>query len=107
MFASDIQTVCFNLIYLSMLTAYHQCIDRLTGKRFTGLYRRDVLADHRQMFDSGPATVALTAIALTAPVRDVEVLRRIQQARSVEGRGSRVEGRGPRRHVAGHSGCFR
>lgn len=63
-----------------------QRIERLTGQRFTEQYRRDVLADHRQMFDSGPATVALTAVALTAPAREVEALKRIQQARYVEGR---------------------
>ncbi|MPS81214.1 MAG: DsbA family protein [Achromobacter sp.] len=63
-----------------------QRIERLTGQRFTEQYRSDVLADQRQMFDSGPATVALTAVALTTPVREFEALKVIQQARYVEGR---------------------
>ncbi|AVS66864.1 protein-disulfide isomerase [Paracidovorax avenae] len=62
-----------------------QRIERLTGQRFTEQYRSDVLGDHRQMFDSGPATVALTAVALTAPERELEALKAIQQARYVHG----------------------
>jgi len=63
-----------------------QRIERLTGQRFTEQYRGNVLADHRQMFDSGPATVALTAIALTAPQRELDALKAIQLARYVDGR---------------------
>lgn len=62
-----------------------QRIERLTGQRFTEQYRSDVLGDHRQMFDSGPATVALTAVMLTAPERELEALKAIQQARYVHG----------------------
>ncbi|NMG66682.1 DsbA family protein [Azoarcus indigens] len=63
-----------------------QRIERLTSQRFTEQYRGNVLADHKQMFDSGPATVALTAIALTAPQRELDALKAIQLARYVDGR---------------------
>ncbi|WP_028602051.1 DsbA family protein [Ottowia thiooxydans] len=62
-----------------------QRIERLTGQRFTERYRSDVLADRRQMFDSGPASVALTAVALTSPESELEALKAIQLARYVEG----------------------
>src|SRR5579859_8028319 len=38
-----------------------QRIARLTGQRFTEQYHRRVLGDPQRLFDSGPATVALTA----------------------------------------------
>lgn len=62
-----------------------QRIQRLTGQRFTPAYRDRVLADRMQPFDSGAATLALTAVALTAPDRQVDALAAIQQARYVEG----------------------
>lgn len=62
-----------------------QRIERLTGQRFSDRYRSEVLADRRQMFDSGPATVALTAVALTGPERELEALVAIQRARYVDG----------------------
>lgn len=62
-----------------------QRIERLTGQRFTDRYRRDVLADRQQLFDSGPATLALTAVAMTAPERELEVLKAIQHERYVDG----------------------
>lgn len=62
-----------------------QRIERLTGQRFTERYRNEVLADRQQMFDSGPATVALTAVALTAPGHEVPALKAIQQARYIDG----------------------
>ncbi|GAA6118380.1 DsbA family protein [Acidovorax sp. FG27] len=62
-----------------------QRIERLTGQRFTEKYQRDVLGDLGQMFDSGPATLALTAVALTAPERELQALKAIQQARYVHG----------------------
>lgn len=62
-----------------------QRIERLTGQRFTEQYRSEVLARHPQMFDSGPATVALTSAALTVPERELEVLKAIQHARYVNG----------------------
>lgn len=62
-----------------------QRIEQLTGQRFSERYRQDVLADRRQAFDSGPASLALTAVALTAPDREWQALKAIQQARYVEG----------------------
>lgn len=62
-----------------------QRIEQLTGQRFTERYRDEVLSDHQQMFDSAPATLALTAVALTAPSREGHALKTIQQARYVDG----------------------
>ena len=60
-------------------------IERLTGQRFTPLYRSQVLGKHGQRFDSGPATLALTAVQRTAPEREFDALRAIQEARYVDG----------------------
>lgn len=62
-----------------------QRIERLTGQPFSDGYRSKVLADRQQRFDSGPATVALTAVARTAPERELDALAAIQRARYVEG----------------------
>ncbi len=63
-----------------------QRIERLTGRPFSERYRTQVLADRQQRLDSGPATLALTAVAMTAPQRELQALQAIQQARYVEGR---------------------
>lgn len=63
-----------------------QRIERLTGQRFTEQYREQVLGDRQRLFDSGPATLALTAVFLTAPARELEALKAIQHARYVDGR---------------------
>ncbi|WP_411881824.1 DsbA family protein [Polaromonas sp. YR568] len=63
-----------------------QRIERLTGQRFTEQYREQVLDDRHRLFDSGPATVALTAVSLTAPARELDALKAIQSARYVDGR---------------------
>ncbi|RMX02584.1 DsbA family protein [Corticibacter populi] len=63
-----------------------QRIQLLTGQPFSETYRRCVLADHLQMFDSGPATMALTAVALTAPEQELAALKAMQRARYVDGR---------------------
>ncbi|MBX9749187.1 MAG: DsbA family protein [Roseococcus sp.] len=63
-----------------------QRISRLTGQVFSEDYRRQVLADSTRLFDSGPATLALAAVAVTAPARELEALKAIQLARYVEGR---------------------
>ncbi|WP_421993999.1 DsbA family protein [Roseococcus sp.] len=63
-----------------------QRISRLTGQTFSEDYRSRVLADHTRLFDSGPATLALAAVAATAPARELEALKEIQLARYVEGR---------------------
>ncbi|MFH1806436.1 MAG: DsbA family protein [Pseudomonadota bacterium] len=63
-----------------------QRISRLTGQVFSEDYRRRILADHTHMFDSGPATLAITAVALFDAARVQETIKAIQHARYVEGR---------------------
>ena len=55
-----------------------QRIERLTGQCFTERYRHRVLGDRHQLFDSGPATVALTAVSLVNAARELETLKAIQ-----------------------------
>lgn len=62
-----------------------QRIALLTGQSFTERYRESVLGDRQQLFDSGPATVALTAVSLTTPARELEAVKAIQHARFVDG----------------------
>ncbi|MDR6953462.1 putative protein-disulfide isomerase [Ancylobacter sp. 3268] len=66
--------------------ANDQRIEKLTGQRFTVAYRDRVLADRQRRLDSGPATLALTAVHLTAPDGERDALKAIQQARYVDGR---------------------
>jgi putative protein-disulfide isomerase len=66
--------------------ANDQRISRLAGQPFSEDYRRNVLGDRTRLFDSGPATLALTAVALTAPDREFEALKAIQKVRYLEGR---------------------
>lgn len=61
-----------------------QRIAALTGQPFSEVYRETVLGDSEQRFDSGPATLALTAVALAAPAREFEALKTIQHARYVD-----------------------
>ena len=63
-----------------------QRISRLSGQPFSETYRHNVLGDRKRLFDSGPSTLALTAVALAAPDRQFVALRAIQNARYVEGR---------------------
>jgi putative protein-disulfide isomerase len=63
-----------------------QRIARLTGQAFSEDYRHKILGDHTRLFDSGPATLALTAVHLAAPRREFEALKAIQRARYVDGR---------------------
>jgi putative protein-disulfide isomerase len=60
-------------------------IARLSGQRFTDDYRNNVLSNGG-VLDSGPATLALTAVALTEPSRERDALKLIQEARYVSGR---------------------
>jgi putative protein-disulfide isomerase len=62
-----------------------QRIERLTGQRFSDEYQSRILGESRQRFDSGPATLALTAVSLTAPERETDALKAIQNARYVNG----------------------
>jgi putative protein-disulfide isomerase len=61
-------------------------IARLTGQTFGDAYREKVLGAIGSKFDSGPATLALTAVQLRAPNRDLDVLHALQAARWVDGR---------------------
>ena len=60
-------------------------IAELTGATFTARYRDQVLASGKPL-DSEAATLALTAVSLTAPLREREALGAIQRGRYVEGR---------------------
>lgn len=63
-----------------------QRIQQLTGQPFTQAYRDHILGAADGRFDSGPATLALTAVARTAPGRELEALHALQHARYVDGR---------------------
>ncbi|RAI38752.1 protein-disulfide isomerase [Rhodoplanes roseus] len=63
-----------------------QRIQKLTGQPFTDQYRDAVLSDRVRRFDSGPATLALAAVASTEPEREIDALSAIQTARYVDGR---------------------
>lgn len=65
--------------------AADQRIAQFTGARFTGLYRDQVISGRPRPLDSGPATLALTAVSLLAPAREREALGVLQRARYVEG----------------------
>ncbi|MDO5625858.1 MAG: DsbA family protein [Pseudomonadota bacterium] len=65
--------------------ANDQRIGQVTGQPFSAAYRVQVLASRTQRFDSGPATRALTAVALTAPAQELAALQAIQHARFVLG----------------------
>ncbi len=58
-------------------------IEKLTGQRFTDDYRAQLLKPGRR-FDSDTATLALTAVALTAPEHELATLQRLQEARYVQ-----------------------
>ena len=57
-----------------------------TGQPFTQAYRDRILGAATGRFDSGPATLAWTAVAQTAPERELDALHALQHARYVEGR---------------------
>ena len=63
-----------------------QRIQQLTGQPFTQAYRERILGAEGGRFDSGPATLALTAVAQIAPERELEALHALQHARYVDGR---------------------
>lgn len=60
-------------------------IGKLTGQPFNERYQRQILKDYTRRFDSGPATRALSAVAVMAPTRELEALKAIQSGRYVEG----------------------
>lgn len=63
-----------------------QRITQLTGQEFSENYRKNVLESGAGNIDSGPATLALSAVHLTAPEQEFEALKAIQRARYVDGR---------------------
>lgn len=65
--------------------ANDQRISRLTGQPFSERYREQVLGNRKQLFDSGPATLALSAVALAQPEAELQALKAIQAARYVDG----------------------
>jgi putative protein-disulfide isomerase len=62
-----------------------QRIGQLTGQRFSEAYRHQVLGREGRPFDSTALGLALSAVALTAPEREVDTLRALQEARYVQG----------------------
>jgi putative protein-disulfide isomerase len=67
--------------------AADQRIAQLSGQTFSESYRSNVLENGAgKIVDSGPATLALTAVRLTQPDREFSALKAIQAARYVEGR---------------------
>lgn len=58
----------------------------LTGQTFSEAYRTQVLGNHDSKFDSGPATLALTAVQLRQPDKALTALHALQAARWVDGR---------------------
>lgn len=66
--------------------ANDQRIQQLTGQPFTQAYRDQILGAEGGRFDSAPATLALTAVAQTAPERELDALHALQHARYVDGR---------------------
>lgn len=60
-------------------------IAKMTGQRFSEQYRSQVLGQTGGMLDSEAATLALTAVSLTEPHRERETLKRLQEARYIDG----------------------
>ena len=58
-------------------------IQKLTGQRFTEAYRTQLLNKPGSRFDSTAATLALTAVATTAPEHELATLKVLQEARYV------------------------
>lgn len=58
-------------------------IEKLTSQRFTEDYRTQVLGKPGSRFDSATTTLALTAVALSEPQRELETLKILQEARYV------------------------
>lgn len=63
-----------------------QRIAQLSGRAFSEAYRSDVLGAKGAMLDSSVATLAVTAVSLEAPEREIEALKAIQEARYVGGK---------------------
>jgi putative protein-disulfide isomerase len=60
-------------------------IAKLTGQPFSEAYRQNVLGRPGSPFDSAATTLALTAVFLHEPQRELEALKVLQEARYVDG----------------------
>jgi putative protein-disulfide isomerase len=60
-------------------------IAALTGQTFSETYRENVLGATDGKLDSGPATLALTAVLLNEPAKGLAALHALQAARWVDG----------------------
>lgn len=60
-------------------------IAQITGQPFSDVYREKILGKLEGLVDSGPATLALTAVRLENPADELKVLKRLQLARYVDG----------------------
>lgn len=63
-----------------------QRIAWMTGQPFSDLYRDNILNRRDRPFDSGPLTMAMTAVRAVDPALEAQYLHRAQIARYVEGR---------------------
>ncbi len=61
-------------------------IAQMTGQVFSELYRDNILARRDRPFDSGPLTLAMTAVRAVNPALEAHFLHRAQAARYVDGR---------------------
>lgn len=71
--------------FASYIVKADERITAMTGQPFSDAYRQNVLFGGSQKIDSGPATLALTAVRLTAPDEVAAALKAIQSARYVSG----------------------
>lgn len=60
-------------------------IAEITGQTFSETYRRNVATDAFSLVESGPATLALTAVRLREPAEELGLLKLLQRARYVTG----------------------
>ena len=60
-------------------------IGKMTGQAFTQAYQTHVLGQPGGRLDSEAATLALTAVSLTEPQRELATLQQLQEARYVHG----------------------
>jgi putative protein-disulfide isomerase len=62
-----------------------QRIAKMTGQVFSEFYRDNILARRDRPFDSGPLTLAMTAVRAVDPALEAQFLHQAQAARYVEG----------------------
>lgn len=72
--------------FASYIVKADERITAMTGQPFSDAYRQNVLFGGTQKIDSGPATLALTAVHVTEPEKVGDALKAIQAARYADGR---------------------